>query len=103
MNKTTLLATAVALLLAGVANAADVFFVSYDKEKKSITVKESKDAKENKTYTMADKVTYTNGDKAMKDEKATAKLEALKEGNKLTITAEKDKVSEIKFAAKKKN
>ena len=95
MNKTTLLATAVALLLAGVANAADVFFVSYDKEKKSITVKESKDAKENKTY--------TNGDKAMKDEKATAKLEALKEGNKLTITAEKDKVSEIKFAAKKKN
>ncbi len=99
--KKFLLATLVAFTMAALAQAADVLFVSYDKEKKTIKVKESKDDKEAKSYTVSDKTTYKNGDKDMKAEKGATRLETLKEGAKLTVTLDKETVTELKFAAGK--
>jgi ribosomal protein S4E len=99
--KKTLLATLVAFTLATFAHAGDVLFVSYDKEKKTLKVKESKDDKEAKSYTVSDKTTYKNGDKDMKAEKGVTKLEGLKEGTKFAVTLDKESVTEVKFAAGK--
>jgi ribosomal protein S4E len=99
--KKFLLATLVAFAAATLAQAGEVLFVSYDKEKKTIKVKESKDDKEAKTYTVSDKIVYKNGDKDMKAEKGATKLEGLKEGAKFTITLDKENVTELKFVSAK--
>jgi ribosomal protein S4E len=99
--KKFLLATLVAFALATLAQAGDVLFVSYDKEKKTLKVKESKDDKEAKSYTVSDKTTYKTGDKDMKAEKGAERLEKLKEGAKLSVTLDKETVTEVKFAAGK--
>lgn len=99
--KKFLLATLVAFAVATLAQAGDVLFVSYDKEKKTLKVKESKDDKEAKSYTVSDKTTYKVGDKDMKAEKGATRLENTKEGAKLSVTLDKEAVTEVKFPAAK--
>jgi ribosomal protein S4E len=99
--KKFLLASLVTFAMVSAALAGDVFFVSYDKEKKTLKVKESKDDKEAKSYTVSDKIVYKNGDKDMKAEKGAERLEKLKEGAKLSVTLDKETVTELKFAAGK--
>ncbi len=84
----------------GLVLAGEVVFVKYDKEKKEITVK---DGDKEKTYKITDKTTFKRGDKDVPADKALPSLEKLKEGkSKMDLTSEKDEVTEIKFAGKKK-
>jgi hypothetical protein len=95
-----LLLTAFAVLAsAGLSLAEEVTFVSYDKDKKALKVKEGT---AEKVYTLTDKTVFKNGDKEIKkQENGFTRLEKLKADAKFEITADKETVSEIKFAAKK--
>ena len=99
--KKFLLATLMVFAMVGVTLAADVLFVSYDKDKKTLKVKESKDDKEPKSYTVSDKTTFKSGEKDIKAEKGAERLEKLKAGAKLSVTLDKETVTEVKFAAPK--
>jgi hypothetical protein len=86
---------------AGLLLAAPVLFVSYDKEKKTLKVK---DGDEEKTYKLDDKTKYKQGDKDVDADKVGDIFSKLTEGkSKLEVTAEKDVATEVKFRAKKKN
>jgi len=95
-----LLLTAFAVLASATLSlAGEVTFVSYDKDKKELKVKEGADEK---VYTVTDKTVFKNGDKDIKkQETGVTRLEKLKAKAKFEITAEKETATEIKFAAKK--
>jgi len=93
----------VLVLSATMTFAGDVFFVSYDKDKKELKVKASKDDKDARTYKLNDKTVFKNTDKELKTEAGWKRLEALKEDAKLELTLEKDTVTEVKFTGKKKD
>jgi hypothetical protein len=94
------LAAAALFCTFGLALAADVVFVKFDKEKKELTVTE--DGKE-KTYKITDKTTFKTGDKDTPAEKALPRFDKAKEGKtKFSLTAEKDTATEIKFPEYKK-
>lgn len=88
-------------LTAGLTLAGEVVFLSYDKEKKELKVK---DGDKEKTYKITDKTAFKNGDKDIKDKsRATERLEKAKaDKTKFELTADKDEVTEIKFPAAKK-
>lgn len=97
-----LFAAVAALLSVGLSLAGEVKFVAYDKEKKELKVK---DGDAEKTYTLTDKVAIKNGDKDVKEkgkDKALERFEKMKAGTKFELTADKENVTEIKFAAAKK-
>lgn len=84
----------------GFTLAGEVKFVSYDKEKKELKVK---DGDAEKTYKLGDKTAFKNGDKDVKDKsKAMERFEKMKTGVKFELTVDKEEVTEIKFAAAKK-
>lgn len=86
---------------AGLLLAAPVIFVSYDKEKKELKVK---DGDKEMTYKINDKTTFKAGDKDVDADKAGEMFGKMKEGkSKLDVTGEKDVATEVKFTAKKKN
>ena len=91
-----LIVAALSLMLsARLLLAAPVLFVSYDKEKKELKVK---DGDKETTYKLNDKTTYKMGDKDVPADKVGDALSKLKEGkSKLEITAEKDVATEVKF------
>ena len=94
-----LIVTALSLFVfAGLVQASPVTFVSYDKEKKELKVK---DGDKEKTFTVNDKTTFKAGDKDVDAAKAGERLSKLKTGTKLDVTGEKDVVTEVKFAGKK--
>lgn len=97
-----LILAALALFVStGLLLAAQVTFVSYDKEKKTLKVK---DGDEEKTYKLDDKTKYKQGDKDVDTDKVGDVFGKLTEGkSKLDVTVEKDVVTEVKFRAKKKN
>ena len=100
MRKFLLALTALAVS-AGFALAGEVKFVSYDKEKKELKVK---DGDAEKVYKLGDKTAFKNGDKDVKDKsKAMERFEKMKAGAKFELTADKDEVTEVKFAAAKKD
>jgi hypothetical protein len=100
------------LFVAGLVVAAEVTVIKYDKDAKTVTVKEG-DAE--KTYKIADdvKVTLTDKDGNSKEGKAedlTRRLSFVKEGSKratkLDITTSGDKITAVKmrsFGGKKKD
>lgn len=95
----SLLAAFVVFVSASLSLAGEVMFVSYDKDKKSLKVKEG-DAE--KVYTLTDKTVFKNGEKEIKKaETGFSRLEKMKADAKFDLTAEKETVTEIKFAAKK--
>jgi len=83
----------------GLTLAAQVTFVKYDADKKELTVKE--DDKE-KTYTVTDKTTFKAGDKDVPADKAGDRLKKMKADTKFEITADGDKLTEVKFPMGKK-
>ena len=83
---------------AGLLLAAPVIFVSYDKEKKELKVKDGEDTK---TYKINDKTTFKAGDKDVDADKAGERLGKMKDGAKFDVTVEKDVVTEVKFKGKK--
>jgi predicted transcriptional regulator len=103
-----LLPTAVALLLmAGLAGAAEVTLIKYDRDKKVVTVKEGD---EQKTYRITDRtkvsavdpsgseqpLCYDDAVKGLGNQKATGKL-------KFSITAKGDEILEARLRARKRN
>ncbi len=93
-----LIVTALGLFVfAGLVEASPVTFVSYDKEKKELKVK---DGDKEKTLTVNDKTTYKAKDKDVAADKAGERMAKLKTGAKLDVTVEKDVVTEVKFAGK---
>lgn len=90
----------------GFTIAGEVVFMSYDKEKKELKVKE--DDKE-KTYKVTDKTKFMRNDKDVPNDKGMEALdkmnsnEKVKGKGKLEITTEKDTVTEIKMKGGKKN
>lgn len=97
MRKLILAALAV-VLSAGFALAGEVSFVSYDKTKHELKVKDGKDEK---TYKVGDKTKFKSGDKDVKHDDGVAMLEKLKADTKLEVTADKGDATEVKFAAAK--
>ena len=93
-------------LTVGLVLAAEVTFVSYDKEKKELTVKDS-DNKET-TYKVTDKTEFKRGDKDVPNDKGIEALEKMemndKQKGKAKIEIETDKktLKEVKFKAGKK-
>ena len=84
---------------AGLLLAAPVIFVSYDKEKKELKVK---DGDKEKTYKLDDKTKYTQGKDDIDAEKAYGVFGKMTEGkSKLDVTGEKDVATEVKFKGKK--
>ena len=93
-----LLAVFAVLMSAGLSLAAEVTFVSYDKDKKEVKVKEGKDEK---VYKLTDKTVFKAGDKEMKKPEAGfTRLEKMKADAKFEITADKETATEVKFAGK---
>ncbi len=88
------------LMSAGLMLAAEVAFVSFDKEKKELKVK---DGEKETTYKVNDKTTYKQGDKDLDADKGAEMFTKMKEGRKFEVTVEKDVLTEVKFKAKKKN
>ena len=90
----------------GLALAAEVTFIKYDKEKKELTVKD-KDDKET-TYKVTEKTTFKRGEKDVPNEKGIEALERMEEGgkskgrSKMDIETEKKELKEVKFRAGKK-
>lgn len=100
MRKFVLAVFAVVLTTA-LALAGEVKFVAYDKEKKELKVK---DGDTEKTYKLGDKTAFKTGDKDVKDKgKAMGRFEKMKAGAKFDLTADGGEVTEIKFAAPKKD
>lgn len=101
MRKFLLAALALTLSF-GLTLAGEVMFVSYDKDKKELKVKEGD---KEKVYKITDSTTFKNGDKEVKNkENATARLEKMKPKVKFELTADdKENVTEIKFPAPKKD
>jgi hypothetical protein len=98
MRKLLLAALAV-VLSAGFSLAGEVMFVSFDKTKKEVKVK---DGKEEKTYKLTDKTKFKSGDKDVKADEAMAMLEKMKADDKLEVTGDKGDATEVKFHAAKK-
>lgn len=99
MRKLILAALAVALS-AGFSLAGEVTFVSYDKVKHEVKVK---DTKEEKTFKVTDKTKFKSGDKELKAADGMAMLEKLKADDKLEVVGEKGDATEVKFAVAKKD
>ena len=89
----------------GLVLAAEVTFVSYDKEKKELTVKDS-DNKET-TYKVTDKTEFKRGDKDVPNDKGIERLEKMEEGGKskgrtkFDIETDKKTVKSLTFRAGK--
>ena len=98
-----LLAAVASIVTMGLAFAAEVTFVKFDKDKKALTVKEG-DKEE--TYTITDDTKVKYGDKDGELAKAiTYFSEKAKEGKSkfdITVDADKKTVKEVKFKAPKK-
>jgi len=99
------LAAVACMFTVGLALAGDVVFLSYDKDKKELKVKDGDDTK---TFKVTDKTTFkrTGKDGTDKDVPNDKGIEALEkmDGNekakgkaKLNITTDKDTVTEIKM------
>jgi hypothetical protein len=99
MRKLILAALAV-LLSAGLTFAGEVMFVSFDKTKKELKVK---DAKEEKTYKLGDKTKFKSGDKDVAAADGMAMLEKMKADDKLEVTGDKGDATEVKFGMAKKD
>lgn len=97
MRKLLLALLAVAVS-AGFALAGEVTFVSFDKTKHELKVKDGKDEK---TYKVGDKTKFKSGDKDVKHDEGVAMLEKLKADTKLEVTADKSDATEVKFSAAK--
>ena len=98
MRKLILAALAV-VLSAGLTFASEVMFVSFDKTKKELKVK---DGKEEKTFKIGDKTKFKSGDKDVKADEGWATLEKMKADDKLEVTGDKGDATEVKFSAAKK-
>ncbi len=108
-----LLAVTMMLFVAGLVVAADVSVVSFDKEKKEVTVKEGD---KETTYKISDKikVTMVSKDKDGNETKTEGKYEDLekrlagrggkggKGGTKLSITTDKDTITEVTYTGRAK-
>lgn len=100
-------ALAVAALFACVSLtiAAEVVFLSYDKDTKELKVKE--DGSE-KTYKVTDKTTFKRGDKDVASDKGITALEKMNDNEKtkgkakLDITVDGKEIKEIKMRGGKK-
>lgn len=92
-------------LTVGLTLAADVIFISYNKEKKELTVKEGD---KESTYKITDKVKFKTGDKDMDAEKGIARLEKTEMNEKakgkakMKITVEDKELKEVQFPMGKK-
>ena len=102
-----LLAALTLFLSVGLTLAAGVTFVSYDKEKKELKVKDGDDEK---TYKVTDDTKFKRGDMDVANDKGVSRLEKMESDEKqkgkakFEITTDGDKVKEIKMpAGKKKN
>ena len=91
----------------GLALAGEVTFLSYDKDKKELKVKDGDDTK---TFKVTDKTTFKRGEKDVSNEKGIEALEKMNDNEKtkgkakFEITTDKDNVTEIKMkGGKKKN
>jgi hypothetical protein len=97
---------AVALMFTfGIALAAEVTFLSYDKDTKELKVK---DGDKEKTYKITDKTTFKTGDKDYEAEKGIDRLTKMNENEKtkgkakIDVTGEGGKATEVKFPMRKK-
>lgn len=99
MRKLILAALALALS-AGLTFASEVMFVSFDKAKKELKVK---DSKEEKTYKLGDKTKFKSDDKDLTSADGMAMLEKLKADDKIEVTGDKGDATEVKFHAAKKD
>ena len=97
-----LMALTVLFVMAGLVVAAEVTLVSYDKEKKTLVVK---DGDAEKTYKVTDKTKFTKTDGKGENGKE-AKIEDFEKASekgkgkaKLTVTTDKDTVTEITWKA----
>jgi CBS domain containing-hemolysin-like protein len=97
-----LLSAAALLLLTGLAAAAEVTLVRYDKDKKELTVKDDKD--QEKTYTITNRTKVFFGDqegqvaaieKVLTNKAAPGKL-------RMELATDKGEVTRIKTRRKKK-
>ncbi len=95
-----ILATLVLVLSAGFTLAGEVVFVSFDKTKNEVKVK---DGKEEKTYKVTDKTKFKSGDKDLKADDAMAMLERMKADDKLEVTGDKGDATVVKFVAARKD
>lgn len=99
------LAAVACIFTVGLALAGEVTFLSYDKEKKELKVKEGDDTK---TYKVTDKTTFKRGDKDVPNDKGIENLEKMNDNEKtkgkakFEITTDKDTVTEIKMKERKK-
>src|SRR6266508_4238359 len=96
-----LLSLAALFFMAGLVVAAEVTLVKFDKDKKEVTVK---DGDKEKTYKITDKTKFSTTDKdgnakETTYEKAEARLSNEKAAGKLKldITADGDKLTEVKY------
>jgi hypothetical protein len=103
-----LLSLATLFFVAGLVMAAEVTLVKYDEKKKELTVKDDKDKE--KTYKITDKTKILNVDKdgnAKEAKLADVEMRLTGEkapGRKLEITADGDKLTELKIRGRgKKN
>ena len=105
------LAAVACIFTVGLALAGEVTFLSYDKEKKELKVKDGDDTK---TFKVTDKTTFKragkDGDKDVDHAKGVEALEKMNDNEKakgkakLEITTDKDTVTEIKMKQRgKKN
>jgi len=96
-----LLSIAALFFMAGLVVAAEVTLVKYDKDKKQVTVKQG-DAE--KTYKITDKTKFSVTDKDGNTKEATYEQAEKRISNekqynklKLDITADGDKLTEVKY------
>jgi len=93
-----LLALVAVAVTACFALASEVTFVSYDKTKHELKVKDGKDEK---TYKVGDKTKFKSGDKDVKHDEGVSMLEKLKGDAKIEVTGDKGDVTEVKFSTAK--
>ncbi len=98
------LAAIATVFTVGLALAADVVFVKYDKDTSKLTVKEGD---KESTYTVTDATKVIVVDKDGKEtegkiENAKKAFDKMKEGkSKFSVTVDKEKITEIKMKGKK--
>jgi len=101
-----LLSIAALFFMAGLVVAAEVTLVKYDKDKKEVTVK---DGDKEKTYKITDKTKFSVTDADGNSKEATYEQAEKRIGNekqygkmKLEVTADGDKLTEVKYKGGKK-
>jgi hypothetical protein len=98
------LLTALALVFSfGLAVAAEVVFLGYDKDAKELKVK---DGDKEITYKITDDTVFKQGDKDYPAEKALSRLDRMNEKGKgkakMDVTGKGGKATEVKFPAFKR-